>query len=158
MKKVLLYTDGACRGNPGNGGYGSILRFEDSRGEVHSKELSAGYRQTTNNRMELLAVIRGLEELKRPCDVQVFTDSKYIVNAFEEGWVDNWLKNNWKRNKKEAVKNQDLWKRLLELMKLHKVEYQWVKGHNGHPENERCDELATAAADGSNLLEDVELN
>lgn len=158
MKKVLLYTDGACRGNPGNGGYGSILKFEDAQGKVHSKELSAGYRQTTNNRMELLAVIRGLEELKRPCDVQVFTDSKYIVNAFEEGWVDNWLKNNWKRNKKEAVKNQDLWKHLLELMKLHKVEYQWVKGHNGHPENERCDELATAAADGSNLLEDVELN
>ena len=155
MKQIKLYTDGACRGNPGNGGYGSILEYTDAAGELHRKELSAGYRQTTNNRMELLAVIRGLQELKQACEVTVYSDSKYIVDAFEQGWVDSWLKNNWKRGKKEPVKNQDLWKELLRLMNNHKVRYEWVRGHNGHPQNERCDVLATTAADGNHLAEDT---
>ena len=154
MKKITLYTDGACRGNPGNGGYGSILEYVDAGGQLHRRELSAGYRQTTNNRMELLAVIKGLEELKTGCEVTVFSDSKYIVDAFGKGWVAAWQKNNWIRGKNEEVKNQDLWKRLLKLMQEHKVEYRWVRGHNGHPQNERCDEIATAAADSGNLLED----
>lgn len=154
MKKVTLYTDGACRGNPGNGGYGSILEYTDAGGRLHQRELSAGYRQTTNNRMELLAVIKGLEQLKSACAVTVFSDSKYIVDAFAKGWVAAWQKNNWMRGRKEEVKNQDLWKRLLELMRGHTVEYRWVRGHDGHPQNERCDELATAAADSGQLLED----
>lgn len=157
MKKVSLFTDGACRGNPGNGGYGTILQYQDDTGTIHQKELSAGYLQTTNNRMELLAVIKGLEMLKTGCEVTVFSDSKYIVDAFRQKWVDSWQKNNWKRGKKEEVKNQDLWKRLLALMEPHKVSFEWVRGHNGHPENERCDELATAAADGDNLLEDIRI-
>jgi len=154
MKKVTLYTDGACRGNPGNGGYGSILEYTDAGGRLHQRELSAGYRQTTNNRMELLAVIKGLEQLKSACVVTVFSDSKYIVDAFAKGWVAAWQKNNWIRGKNEEVKNQDLWKRLLELMRGHTVEYRWVRGHDGHPQNERCDQLATAAADSGQLLED----
>ena len=154
MKKVTLYTDGACRGNPGNGGYGSILEYVDAGGRLHQRELSAGYRQTTNNRMELLAVIKGLEQLKSACAVTVFSDSKYIVDAFAKGWVAAWQKNNWMRGRKEEVKNQDLWKRLLELMRGHTVEYRWVRGHDGHPQNERCDQLATAAADSGQLLED----
>lgn len=157
MKQVKLYTDGACRGNPGNGGYGSILEYTDAGGNLHQKELSAGYRQTTNNRMELLAVIKGLQELKKPCQVTVFSDSKYIVDAFAQGWVDSWLKNNWKRGKKEPVKNQDLWQELLTLMEKHQVKYEWVRGHNGHPQNERCDVLATTAADSGDLLEDIVL-
>lgn len=154
MKRIRLYTDGACRGNPGSGGYGSILEYTDEAGRLHCKELSGGYRSTTNNRMELLAVIRGLEELKESCEVSVFSDSKYIVDAFAQGWVDSWQRNGWKRGKKEEVKNQDLWKALLRLMQKHRVEYQWVRGHNGHPQNERCDVLATMAADGLELLED----
>lgn len=154
MKKITLYTDGACRGNPGNGGYGSILEYTDAGGRLHQRELSAGYRQTTNNRMELLAVIKGLEQLKSACVVTVFSDSKYIVDAFAKGWVAAWQKNNWMRGRKEEVKNQDLWKRLLELMRGHTVEYRWVRGHDGHPQNERCDQLATAAADSGQLLED----
>ncbi len=154
MKKITLYTDGACRGNPGNGGYGSILEYTDAGGRLHQRELSAGYRQTTNNRMELLAVIKGLEQLKSACAVTVFSDSKYIVDAFAKGWVAAWQKNNWMRGRKEEVKNQDLWKRLLELMRGHTVEYRWVRGHDGHPQNERCDQLATAAADSGQLLED----
>lgn len=154
MKKITLYTDGACRGNPGNGGYGSILEYVDAGGRLHQRELSAGYRQTTNNRMELLAVIKGLEQLKSACAVTVFSDSKYIVDAFAKGWVAAWQKNNWMRGRKEEVKNQDLWKRLLELMRGHTVEYRWVRGHDGHPQNERCDQLATAAADSGQLLED----
>lgn len=156
MKEVILYTDGACRGNPGKGGYDSILEYRDKDGSRHRKELSAGYQKTTNNRMELQAVIAGLEELKVPCKVQVYSDSKYIVDAFALGWVENWLKNDWKRGKKEQVKNQDLWKRLLGLLDIHKTEFHWVKGHDGHPENERCDALATQAADGEDLLPDLE--
>ncbi len=141
MKKVQLYTDGACRGNPGKGGWGAILvfgRFE--------KELSGGERETTNNRMELTAAIEGLSALKEPCFVELYSDSKYLVDAFLEGWIDSWRKNGWKRGKDE-LKNPDLWERLYELSQLHKIEFIWVKGHNGHDYNERCDVLATSYAD-----------
>lgn len=150
-----MYTDGACRGNPGPGGYGTILEFEDEKGQQHVRELSGGYETTTNNRMEMMAVIKGLEALTKPCEIMIFTDSQYIVNAFNKGWLKSWVQNNWKRGaKKEPVKNEDLWKRILLLLHPHRYEFTWVKGHNSHPQNERCDELATAAADSSELVED----
>ena len=154
MDKVFLYSDGSARGNPGPGGFGTILKFTDGAGELHVREFSAGYSETTNNRMELLGVITGLEALKHSCDVTVISDSKYVVDAFEQKWIDNWVKNNFRTASKKPVKNQDLWNRLLEAKKDHRVSFQWVKGHDGHPENERCDELATTAADGANLLKD----
>ena len=154
MLKVTLYSDGAARGNPGPGGYGAVLTFVDSGGSLHTKELSQGYECTTNNRMELLGVIRGLEALKAPCEVDVYSDSKYVVDAFNQHWVDGWLKRGWKNSKKEPVKNKDLWLQLLELLKVHSATFHWVKGHAGHPENERCDELATTAADGDSLIKD----
>lgn len=154
MLHVDIYTDGSSRGNPGPGGYGSVLRFVDRNGRVHEKELSRGFRLTTNNRMELLGVIVALEALKSPCEVTVHSDSQYVVNAFNQHWVDGWLKRGWKNAKKEPVKNPDLWKRLLRAKEPHEVAFVWVKGHAGHPENERCDALATAAADGDNLAED----
>ncbi len=141
MKEVSLYTDGACRGNPGRGGWGAILvygKFE--------RELSGGEPLTTNNRMELLAAISGLEALKEPCSVTLYSDSKYLVDAFLEGWVENWRAHSWKRGKDE-LKNPDLWKRLYELTNTHSVKFVWVKGHNGHDYNERCDKLATDFAD-----------
>ncbi len=153
--KVNIYTDGSARGNPdGPGGYGTILQYMDTKGILHEKELSAGYQKTTNNRMELMAVIVGLEALNRPCEVELYSDSKYVIDAFEKNWVDSWLKNGWKNSQKKPVKNIDLWKRLLEAKKQHQVHFNWVKGHAGHPENERCDKLATSAADGGNLLDD----
>ncbi len=153
--KVNLYTDGAARGNPdGPGGYGAILTYIDSRGNLHEKELSAGYKKTTNNRMELMAVIVGLEALNRPCQVEVYSDSQYVVNAFNQHWIESWIKKGWKRGKNEPVKNQELWQRLLKAMEPHQVTYIWVKGHAGHDYNERCDKLATSAADGEDLLED----
>ena len=152
---VKIYTDGAARGNPdGPGGYGTILEYVDSKGELHTKELSKGYEKTTNNRMELMAVIAGLEALNRSCEVEVYSDSQYVVNAFNQHWVDGWIKKGWKRGKNEPVKNVDLWKRLLEAKQKHSVTFHWVKGHDGHPQNERCDELATTAADGTNLIVD----
>ena len=152
---ITIYTDGAARGNPdGPGGYGTVLQFIDSKGELHEKELSAGYKKTTNNRMELMAVIVGLEALTKPCNVTLVSDSKYVTDAFNQHWVEGWIKKGWKRGKNEPVKNVDLWKRLLEAMKPHNVTFKWVKGHNGHPLNERCDFLATSAADGSELLDD----
>ena len=153
--KVIVYTDGASRGNPGHGGYGAVLRYTSPSGKEHVLELSCGYERTTNNRMELMGVIAALEALKRPCEVELHSDSQYVVNAFNQHWVDGWLKRGWKNAKKEPVKNSDLWKRLLEAKKPHDVTFVWVKGHAGHPENERCDALATAAADGKNLLEDT---
>lgn len=154
--KVGIYTDGAARGNPdGPGGYGTVLEYVDSKGELHTKELSKGYKKTTNNRMELMAVIAGLEALNRPCEVEVYSDSKYVVDAFNQHWIDGWLKKGWKRGKNEPVKNVDLWKRLLAAKEKHQVRFIWVKGHDGHPQNERCDELATSAADGEDLTEDV---
>lgn len=153
--KVTLYSDGSARGNPnGPGGYGCILHYTDAKGELHIREYSAGYKKTTNNRMELMGVITGLNALTKPCEVTVISDSKYVTDAFNQHWIDGWLRNNWRTAGKKEVKNIDLWKQLLEAMKPHKVEYVWVKGHAGHPENERCDVLATKAADGDNLLDD----
>ena len=152
---VTIYTDGAARGNPdGPGGYGAVLQFVDLKGTLHERELSAGYKKTTNNRMELMAAIAGLEALIWPCRVELFSDSKYLTDAFNQHWIDGWLKRGWKKADKSPVKNVDLWQRLLKAMEPHQVNYHWVKGHDGHPENERCDQLATAAADGDNLLED----
>nr|WP_296963780.1 ribonuclease HI [uncultured Mediterraneibacter sp.] len=152
---VKIYTDGAARGNPdGPGGYGTVLEYVDTKGQLHKKELSQGYVKTTNNRMELMAVIAGLEALNRSCEVEVYSDSQYVVNAFNQHWVDGWIKKGWKRGKNEPVKNVDLWKRLLEAKQKHSVTFHWVKGHDGHPQNERCDELATTAADGMNLIVD----
>lgn len=157
-QQVKIYTDGAARGNPdGPGGYGTVLEFVDTKGELHMKEFSCGYKKTTNNRMELMAAIVGLEALNKPCDVELYSDSKYLVDAFNQHWIDSWLKKGWKRGKNEPVKNIDLWKRLLKAKEQHQVTFIWVKGHDGHAQNERCDELATTAADGDNLLDDVVL-
>ena len=153
---VSIYTDGAARGNPdGPGGYGTVLEYIDGKGQLHTREYSCGYKKTTNNRMELMAAIVGLEALTRPCDVKLYSDSKYLVDAFNQNWIDSWLAKGWKRGKNEPVKNVDLWKRLLKAMEPHQVTYIWVKGHDGHPQNERCDVLATTAADGEELQEDV---
>src|SRR6056297_3547333 len=135
-KQVEIFSDGACSGNPGPGGYGTILRYGD-----HVLELSGFEAETTNNRMELLGAIAGLAALKRPCRVRLTTDSQNLVKGMTE-WIDGWQKKGWKNSKKEAVANRDLWERLLELSRTHQVEWAWVKGHAGHPENERCDELA----------------
>ena len=152
---VKIYTDGAARGNPdGPGGYGAILQYVDGSGTLHEKELSRGYKKTTNNRMELMAAIAGLEALNRPSRVQLHSDSSYLVNAFNQHWIEGWIKKGWKRGKNEPVKNVDLWKRLLAAKAPHQVEFIWVKGHNGHPLNERCDVLATTAADGDELWVD----
>ena len=146
--RVEIYSDGSARGNPdGPGGYGTILRYVDAKGEVHEKELSAGYDKTTNNRMELMGAIVGLEALNRPCDVEMFSDSKYVISAFNEGWLTNWQKKGWKTAGNKPVKNVELWKRLLEAAAPHGIRWNWVKGHAGHSENERCDQLATTAAD-----------
>lgn len=153
--EVTIYTDGSARGNPdGPGGYGTIIEYIDPKGIKHVREYSQGYKKTTNNRMELMAAIVGLEALTKPCSVALYSDSQYLVKAFNEGWLEGWIKKGWRRGKNEPVKNIDLWKRLLEAMKPHQVTYHWVKGHAGHPMNERCDLLATAAADGTDLLED----
>ncbi len=156
MMKVTIYTDGAARGNPdGPGGYGTVIEYVDPKGKLHVKELSQGYEKTTNNRMELMAVIAGLEALNRPCQVDLFSDSKYVVDAFNQKWIDGWIKKNWNRGKSGPVKNIDLWKRLLKAKEIHQVTFHWVKGHDGHPQNERCDELATTAADSGNWLKDL---
>ncbi len=140
MKNVAIYTDGACSGNPGIGGWGAILIYNG-----HERELSGYNKDTTNNRMEMFAVIQGLSALKEPCEVQVYSDSAYVCNAFSEGWVKHWEQNNWKTSNKTAVKNDDLWKRLLLLMAKHKVQYIKVKGHADNEYNNRCDKLATDA-------------
>lgn len=156
--QVKIYTDGAARGNPdGPGGYGAVLEYVDTKGQLHTKELSQGYKKTTNNRMELMAVIAALEELNRPCSVELYSDSKYVVDAFNQNWIGGWLKKGWKRGRNEPVKNVDLWQRLLRAKEPHQVRFIWVKGHDGHPQNERCDTLATAAADGDDLIEDTGL-
>jgi ribonuclease HI len=146
MKKVTIYTDGACSGNPGPGGYGAILRY-DSR----EKELSGGFRNTTNNRMELMAAIAALETLKEPCEVTIVTDSQYLVNAVEKGWLYRWKEKGWRKSDKMTVLNIDLWERILVLLARHKVAFQWIRGHAGHPENERCDALAVEASLSSDL-------
>lgn len=149
MKEISIYTDGACSGNPGPGGYGIVLLYGDVR-----KEISAGYKNTTNNRMELLAAITGLENLKFPCRVKLYSDSKYLVDAVEKGWVKRWRYNNWYRNKTEKALNVDLWKRLLVQLEIHDVQFIWVKGHASNPENNRCDQLAREAIQGD-LKEDT---
>lgn len=155
MGAVSIFTDGAARGNPdGPGGYGVVLQYTDNSGTVHEKELSQGYIRTTNNRMELMAAIAGLEALNRPCLVDLYSDSKYLVDAFNQKWIENWVRNDWKRGKSGPVKNIDLWKRLLLAMEPHRVQFLWVKGHAGHPENERCDRLAVKAATSRDLIED----
>ncbi|MBR5047765.1 MAG: ribonuclease HI [Eubacterium sp.] len=153
--EVKIYTDGAARGNPnGPGGYGAVLLYVDSKGVTHRRELSGGYAKTTNNRMELMAAIVGLEALIRPCRVELYSDSQYLVKAFNEGWIDGWIRKGWKREKNKDVKNVDLWKRLLAAMEKHEVRFIWVKGHAGTRENERCDQLAVAAAEAGDLPED----
>ena len=147
--KVTIYTDGACSGNPGPGGYGTVMQCGE-----HRNELSGGFRKTTNNRMELLAVIKGLQALNRPCQVTVFSDSKYIVDAVNKGWAKRWQASGWKRNKKENALNPDLWATLLKLLDTHEVSLRWVKGHAGNPGNERADALAVAASQSNNLATD----
>ncbi len=151
---VTIYTDGACSGNPGPGGYGIILIGEQG----HRKELSQGYKRTTNNRMELLGVIAALESLKVPCNVKIYTDSQYIVKAIQEGWLNNWVKKNWRKADKQPVMNKDLWQRMLVLLEKNTVTFHWTKGHAGDPLNERCDELAVNAIRESDLLEDEGYN
>jgi len=136
---VEIFTDGACSGNPGLGGYGAILKYGR---EI--KEISGYERETTNNRMEMLAVIKALELLKRPCKIKVFTDSNYVVKGMTE-WVTGWIERNWLNSQKKPVSNKDLWERLLKLSRLHQIEWKWIRGHHGHPENERCDQLAKNA-------------
>lgn len=148
-KKVAIYTDGACTGNPGPGGYGVILEHGDKR-----REISGGYRLTTNNRMELTAAIVGLEALRYPCDVTLYTDSQYLANGIEKGWAAKWRANGWRLASKQPAVNVDLWSRLLALCEEHNVRFVWVKGHAGHEENERCDQLSVAAASQKDLPPD----
>ena len=152
---VKIYTDGACSGNPGKGGYGTILVAVDDKGVEHKKELTQGFKLTTNNRMELLAAIVGLEALKRPCDVELTSDSKYLTDAFNQNWIAGWIKRGWRNSNKQAVKNVDLWERLLKAKEPHNVKFIWIKGHNGHEFNERCDRMAVQSANGENLEEDL---
>ncbi len=140
MERVVIYTDGACSGNPGPGGWGSILMYKENK-----KEISGGKKETTNNIMELTAVIEGLKLLKYPCEVDLYSDSAYVVNAFLQGWIYNWVKNNWKTAGKDSVKNQELWQELYSLTKTHQVTFHKVKGHSDNEYNNRCDELARNA-------------
>lgn len=151
MKRVIIHTDGACKGNPGPGGYGAVL--VSGR---HRKELSAGYRLTTNNRMELRAAIAALEFLSEPCEVDLYSDSKYLVQALTAKWLQGWQRRGWLTSDKQPVKNQDLWQLLLAAAEPHQIRWLWLKGHAGHPENERCDVLANLAVADGRLLEDVE--
>ncbi len=148
-KNVTVHTDGACLGNPGPGGWAAVLQYGETR-----KELSGGFILTTNNRMETLAVIEALASLKYPCRVDLYTDSRYVRDAVEAGWLAGWQRNGWKTSGKKPVKNQDLWQRLLPLLRTHEVRLHWLRGHAGHPENERCDRLARAAAQGRGLPPD----
>lgn len=140
MEDIIIYTDGACSGNPGDGGWACVLIYKDSR-----KELSGGLKDTTNNIMEMTAVIKGLEALKRPCNVNIYSDSSYVVNSFEKGWIYNWMKNGWRTADKKDVKNKELWIKLYDLTQIHKVTFNKVKGHSDVELNNRCDELARAA-------------
>lgn len=140
MEKVIIYTDGACSGNPGPGGWGAVLMYNDAK-----KEISGCKKDTTNNVMELTAVVEGLKMLKFPCEVDLYSDSSYVVNAFDKGWIYNWMKNNWQTANKEPVKNKEIWEELYELTKIHKVNFKKVKGHSDNEYNNRCDELARKA-------------
>jgi len=151
---VKIYTDGACANNPGAGGYGVILMYEDEKGILHKKEISKGFKITTNNRMELLAVIDALSSLKKPCNIKLYSDSKYVIDAINQKWLDGWILKNWKLNTKNPVKNIDLWKKFLEAKKDHEIEFIWVKGHASNEFNNRCDKLAVEARSKENLEED----
>ena len=151
LKTVELFSDGACSGNPGKGGYGTILRYGEK-----IKEISEGFRLTTNNRMEILGVLKGFEALNQPCNVIVTSDSKYVIDALDKGWVYGWKKKGWTLASKKKAQNIDLWERLLKEISKHNVTYNWIKGHAGHPENERCDALAVGAYLGENLSVDEE--
>lgn len=148
-KQVIIFTDGACLGNPGPGGYGAVLIYGD-----HRKEISGGFRLTTNNRMEIMAAIAALRALKTPCQVDLYSDSQYLVNAMMKSWVRRWRDQGWMRTKTAKAKNPDLWEQLLRLCERHQVRFHWLRGHNGHNENERCDELANQAALASELPPD----
>jgi ribonuclease HI len=148
-KHIVIYTDGSALGNPGPGGYGVVLKYGSQ-----VKELSGGFRRTTNNRMEILAVIVALTALKHPSRVTLYTDSQYVVNAITKGWIKRWRAKGWMRNKREPALNADLWSQLLPLLSLHDVEFVWLRGHKGNPDNERCDQLAKRAAQQSNLPSD----
>ncbi len=150
MKRVTIHTDGGCKGNPGPGGYGAVLVSGK-----HRKEISAGYRMTTNNRMELRAAIAALELLKEPCEIALHSDSKYLVDAISKKWIDGWQKRGWLTASKQPVKNQDLWRQLLAAAAIHKIHWKWVKGHAGDVENERCDELGNLAIKEGHLQEDA---
>ena len=137
MKHIQIFTDGACSGNPGPGGWGAILRYK-----AHEKELSGGEAETTNNRMELMALIAALEQLKEPCEIDLCSDSQYVINGLQKGWAKGWRARGWKKADKSPALNSDLWARLLDMSEAHTIHYNWIKGHAGHPENERCDRLA----------------
>lgn len=151
---VTIYTDGSSRGNPGPGGFGTVIKYVSDKEEVKTIRITNGYYNTTNNRMEVLAAIVGLEHLKGNCKVLIVSDSKYLVDTFKNRWVQSWVKNDWKNWRGVEVKNVDLWKRMLKAMEPHEVKFQWVRGHNGHPENELCDKLATESADNPTLNDD----
>ena len=142
MKHINIFTDGACSGNPGPGGFAAIVQYDD-----YEQEITGGETNTTNNRMELIAVIEALNSLKESFKITLYTDSQYIVNAINKGWLESWISKNWKKSDGKPVLNIDLWQELVELLKIHKVTFKWVKGHNGHPENERCDKLAVQQRD-----------
>ena len=144
MKKVEIYTDGACSGNPGPGGWGAVLRYRSADGQVYEKELSGGDASTTNNRMELTAFIEAVGLLKEPCEIRYCSDSQYVINGLEKGWAKSWRARGWKKADKSPALNPDLWAKALDLAEKHQITYVWVKGHAGHPENERCDQLAVA--------------
>ena len=146
MKQIEIYTDGACSGNPGPGGWGAILRFRTAQ-KVYEKELSGGEANTTNNRMEMTALLEALRQLKEPCAIDLYSDSKYVIDSLQKGWVRGWRARGWKKADKSPALNTDLWEILLHLLEIHRVEIVWVRGHNGHPENERCDRLAVAGAE-----------
>ena len=145
--KIIIYTDGSARSNPGRGGYGAVLKYTNPAGKTFTSELSRGYAKTTNNRMELTGAISALRALKEPCQVELYSDSKYVIDAIQKGWVYGWKKKGWVKSDKKPALNVDLWEQLLPLLAYHQVEFVWVKGHAGHPENERCDQMAVAQSE-----------
>lgn len=145
MKHIDIWTDGASKGNPGPGGYGIVLKYNDINGKEHRKEIRAAFESTTNNRMEVMSAIVALKELKEPCEVTLTSDSQYLVKAFNERWIDSWIRSDFRRGKTDEVKNIDLWEELVKLTNIHKVTFKWVKGHADNLENERCDKLANEA-------------
>ncbi len=155
MKQVLIYSDGSCLGNPGPGGWGAILRLADCTAE---KRMSGGFRRTTNNRMEITAVLEALRALKEPCAVDIYTDSRYVCDSIEKKWLYGWQKKNWIKADKKPAKNRDLWEQMLPLLATHTVKLHWLKGHAGHPENEACDEMARTEAARRDLPEDTGMN